>query len=127
MVRIGLKDGMLTTASKSYKLLSTIMTRAVKDKHLTDNPCDISGAQSLSTGKVVAWPTPDELKLLIANITPRYKLLLLLAADAGLGIGGLQSDFDLVCPRCPTNNPCPVGVCLDTWMPKTPLGVGRLG
>lgn len=81
------KDGKLTTASKSYKLLSTIMDRAIKDKVRADNPCDIKGAQSLITGKPVTYPNTAELELLIDAITPRYKLLLLLAGVAGLRFG----------------------------------------
>lgn len=81
------KDGKLTTASKSYKLLSTVMDRAVKDKLRVDNPCDIKGAQSLVTGKPVTFPTTAELERLIDAITPRYKLLLLLAGVAGLRFG----------------------------------------
>jgi integrase len=81
------KDGKLTTASKSYKLLSTIMERAVKDKIRVDNPCDIRGAQSLSTGKRVTHPNTKELEALIDHITPRYKFLLLLAGVAGLRFG----------------------------------------
>ena len=78
------KDGKLTTASKSYKLLATVMDRAVKDKIRLDNPCSIRGAQSLKSGKKVAAPTVTELGLLVSAITPRYKTLLLLAAYAGL-------------------------------------------
>jgi integrase len=81
------KDGKLTTASKSYKLLSTVMERAVRDKVRVDNPCEIKGAQSLTTGKRVTYPTTAELELLIEAITPRYKVLLLLAGVAGLRFG----------------------------------------
>jgi integrase len=76
--------GILTTASKSYKLLSAIMTRAVEDKLIAQNPCAIKGAQSATSGKSIACPSTSELDKIVANIHERYKPVVILSACIGL-------------------------------------------
>jgi integrase len=76
--------GILTTASKAYKLLSAIMTRAVEDKLIPQNPCAIKGAPSATSGKEVACPSTSELDKIIANINERYKPVVILSACIGL-------------------------------------------
>ena len=76
--------GILTTASKAYKLLSAIMNRAVEDEIVDKNPCAIKGAQSATSGKDVACPTIEELDKIIEHINERYKPVVILSACIGL-------------------------------------------
>lgn len=82
-----LKSGKRTTASKAYKLLSAVLSRAVSDGLLTKNPCAIKGAQSATSGKEIVCPTPEEVALLANHINPRYKAIVIVSAYAGLRFG----------------------------------------
>jgi len=78
------KLGIFTTASKAYKLLHSVLKRAVADGLIDENPCQIRGAQSLTTGKKKQIPTPQEVGQLINNIDPKYQLVLILMSYGGL-------------------------------------------
>lgn len=80
-------DGKLTSRSRAYKLLSSTMSRAVEDKHITHNPCTIKGAHSAETGKKIVVPTADELARIIECINPRYRVMTILIANSGLRFG----------------------------------------
>jgi len=78
------KQGISTTASKAYKLLHSVLKRAVADGLIPENPCKIRGAHSLTTGKKKQIPTPHEVGQLINNIDDKYKFLLILMSYGGL-------------------------------------------
>lgn len=79
-----LSSGKRTTASKAYKLLSSIMSRAVSDDLISKTPCAIKGAQSATTGKNRDVPSPSQIDLLISNLHPRYRELFLFSALLGM-------------------------------------------
>lgn len=93
-------DGKKTQPSKAYKLINAVMRRAASDKLITTNPCMVKGANTAVTGKTVPTPTPDEVTLIAANINPRYKQLVILAAYGGLRFGEItelrRKDLHLV-------------------------------
>jgi integrase len=79
--------GKVTSTSKAYKLLSSVMKRAVEEGLLVVNPCKVKGAQNADSGKKVTWPNPDEVSMIATAINPRYKVLVVLAAYSGLRFG----------------------------------------
>lgn len=80
-------SGKKTSASKAYKLLSASMRRAVGERWLKANPCNVKGAQGAITGKNVGVPALQEVKDLANNINPRYKTMVLLMAFGGFRFG----------------------------------------
>lgn len=82
-----ISSGKMTTASKAYKLLSAGMKRAVQEKKLEQNPCQVKGAQGATSGKKVEVPSLEEVKLISKNINPRYSKMILLMAFSGLRFG----------------------------------------
>lgn len=84
-------SGKKTIASKAYKLLSAIMTRAVAEGLRTGNPCIVKGAQSATTGKTIIVPTHDEVTAIATHINPRYKRFVVLCAFAGLRFGEITA------------------------------------
>ncbi len=78
------RTGKATTASKAYKLLHSVLKRAVADGLIPENPCKIRGAHSLTTGKGKEIPTPHEVAQLIKTIDEKYKLLVILMSYGGL-------------------------------------------
>lgn len=94
-------SGKLTTASKVYKLLSSIFKRAVDYKFLEENPCSIKGANNLSSRKKVTIPTPDQVLDIAEAINPRFKFLVLLCAYGGFRFGEATElrlkDVEAVC------------------------------
>jgi integrase len=80
-------DGKKTSASKAYKLLSASMKRAVGDKHLLINPCNVRGAQGATSGKEVKVPSLEQVKRIAQHINPRYKQMVLLMAFGGFRFG----------------------------------------
>lgn len=84
-------DGKKTIASKAYKLLSTIMNRAVDEGICSENPCIVKGAQSATTGKPIMVPNHDEVSAIATHINPRYKKLVTLSAYAGLRFGEITA------------------------------------
>ena len=75
--------GKKTAASKAYKLLAAVMRRAVEDGKVAKNPCNIRGAHSAVTGKVVDTPTADEVAAIANAIRPEFKTMVLVAAYGG--------------------------------------------
>src|SRR5690606_25434079 len=74
---------------KCYRLLSTIMSTAVRDGLLITSPCTIPGAGKEDSAE--RWLPPLELALQLADaIEPRYRTFVLLAAFCGLRMGELQ-------------------------------------
>lgn len=86
-----IKSGKKTTLSKAYKLLASVMKRAVEEKYLRDNPCRVKGAHSATTGKRVGVPTSEEISKFAKHLNPRYRVMVLLAANAGLRFGELTA------------------------------------
>lgn len=80
-------SGKLTTASKVYKLLSSIFKRAVDYGYIGANPCSIKGANNLSSRKKVATPTALQVFDIAENINPRFQFLVLLCAYGGFRFG----------------------------------------
>jgi integrase len=80
-------EGKKTSASKAYKLMSASMKRAVAEKKIQSNPCNVRGAQGATTGKNVGVPTLDEVKKVATHINPRYKQMVLLMAFGGFRFG----------------------------------------
>ena len=81
------KSGERTSASKAYKLLSAVLKRAVDESHLTTNPCKVKGAQTATSGRVVTFPTPEQVVQISEHINPRYRELVRIKAYSGLRFG----------------------------------------
>ena len=86
-----IKTGKKTALSKGYKLLASVMKRAVEEKYLRDNPCRVKGAHSATTGKKVGVPTREEFFELARHMNPRYRVMVRVAASAGLRFGELTA------------------------------------
>lgn len=82
-----LATGRKTQTSRAYGLLNAIMATAVVDRITDRNPCVVKGGQSTHTGRAVVPPTDAELDVILANITPRYRALVVVAAVGGLRYG----------------------------------------
>ena len=80
-------SGKLTTASKVYKLLSSIFKRAVDYGYLEKNPCSIKGANNLSSKKKISTPSAEQVLDIAEAINPRFKFLVLLCAYGGFRFG----------------------------------------
>jgi integrase len=95
-----ISGGKVTSTSKAYKLLSSVLKRGVDEGLLVVNPCKVKGAQNADSGKKVTWPTPEEVSMIATAINPRYKVLVLLAAYSGLRFGEItelrRKDFKKV-------------------------------
>jgi integrase len=70
-------------APKAYRQLRTILTTAVEDGLLAENPCHVRGASQESSAERQI-PTIDEVALLAEAIEPRFRCLVLIAAFCGL-------------------------------------------
>jgi integrase len=79
--------GHLSTASKAYKILRSILERAVDEEYVSRNPCKIKGAQNASTGVQLYTPSPQEMAVLVRAINIRYRVLVQLMSIAGLRYG----------------------------------------
>jgi len=79
-------NGKLTTASKAYKFLHSVMARALADGWIKGSvsPCQVKGAQNASTGKPTYTPTMDEVSFVAQNIDPRFRAMVLVSAYAAL-------------------------------------------
>jgi integrase len=88
-----------TQRARAYSLLRTILNTAVADDVILANPCRVRGAGSARTARDVAPATLAELEALAAAITPRYRLMVLLAAWCAMRFGELtelrRSDVDV--------------------------------
>lgn len=84
-------SGKKTTLSKAYKLLASVMKRAVDEKIVQHNPCQVKGAHSATTGKKVPVPTNSEISEFLRHLNPRYRTMVILAANGGLRFGELTA------------------------------------
>lgn len=94
-----LDDGVgVSTVTKAYALLRAVCMTAVDDELLTRNPCRIRGAGVERTPERPILRV-DEVMRLADEITPRYRLLVLLAVFGSLRWGELlgltRADLDL--------------------------------
>ncbi len=85
--RVGV--GKVTTASKGYKLLKAMCEWAIDHKLIDKNPCDIKGAQTATSGKVVNVPTADSIRKIASSMPERMMFAVILGAYAGLRYGEL--------------------------------------
>ncbi|MBA2625866.1 MAG: site-specific integrase [Acidimicrobiia bacterium] len=77
-----------STAAKCYRLLRAILSTAVEDRLITINPCTIKGA-GVEPVTLRSVPTPSQAWVLAAEVQPRFRALVLLAAFVGLRKGEL--------------------------------------
>ena len=86
-----------TTVAKSYRLLSAVMSDAVRDGLVVRHPCTIVGA-GVEPQRETRVLTVEEIELLANSIRPRFRALVLVAAYGGLRWGELaglrRSDVD---------------------------------
>jgi integrase len=85
--------------ARAYSLLAAITRTAAEDGFIAASPCMIRGAGREKRRSGVTLPTLDELAVIVEAMTPRYRLLVLLAAWCGLRYGELaelrRKDIDL--------------------------------
>lgn len=85
--------------SHAYQLLRTILATAVDDDLIGANPCRIRGAGRAKTAKRIRPASLDELRVIVAAMPERFRVLVLLATWTSLRFGELvelrRSDVDL--------------------------------
>ncbi len=74
------------TTAKAYRLLRQIMAAAVDDQLLRSNPCTLKGV-AVERSSERRTPTIAEAIRLVEEVKPEYRLMVLLAAVAGLRRG----------------------------------------
>ncbi|MFZ1287918.1 MAG: site-specific integrase [Candidatus Phosphoribacter sp.] len=88
-----------TLRAHTYGLLRTILGTAVEDERIKANPVHIRGAGTARRARAVKPATLDELAVIAANLPPKYRPMLLLAAWTALRFGELtelrRRDVDL--------------------------------
>lgn len=82
-----LATGRRTQTASAYGLLKSIYASALENDLITATPCTIKGGATTVTGRKVAPPSDDELDVIVASITPRFRALVLVAAWGGLRYG----------------------------------------
>jgi integrase len=80
-------SGKLTSGSKAYKLIHSVMRRAVSDGIIQANPCQIKGAQNASSRVPKDTPTLKEVCLIAENINPRFRELVYVCGYGGFRFG----------------------------------------
>lgn len=85
----GLGSSTPTLRSHAYALLRTILSQAVSDGELQNNPCHIRGAGSSKRVHKIKPATIRELTALTEALPRRYRSMVLLAAWCGLRLGEL--------------------------------------
>ena len=87
------------SVAKCYRLLRTILNTAIEDGLIVANPCSIKGA-GVEPTEERPLPTLAQVYELAATVSPRFRLLVLLAAFGGLRRGELlaltRRDLDLL-------------------------------
>jgi len=78
------------TVAKAYRLLHAIMTTAVEDGAIRNNPCHIKGAGQEHSDERPVVPVAILVELL-DHVPPRYRALALLATFANLRFGELAA------------------------------------
>ncbi|MGI8680862.1 MAG: tyrosine-type recombinase/integrase [Mycobacteriales bacterium] len=86
---VALDAGTPTRRAHAYGLLRTIVGTAVADELLDSNPCRIRGAGHARRKVRIEPATLPELERIVAEIPPRYRLMVLLAAWCALRFGEL--------------------------------------
>ena len=76
------------TVAKAYRLLRAILSTAVTDKRIRENPCQVKGADKESSPERPALSIP-EVNRLAEAIAPRYRALVLLANFGNMRWGEL--------------------------------------
>ena len=76
------------TVAKAYRLLRAILSTAVTDKRIRENPCQIKGADKESSPERPVLSVPEVYRLADA-IAPRYRALVLLATFGNMRWGEL--------------------------------------
>jgi integrase len=76
------------TVAKAYRLLRAILSTAVTDKRIRENPCQINGADKESSPERPVLSVPEVYRLADA-IAPRYRALVLLATFGNMRWGEL--------------------------------------
>jgi integrase len=77
-----------TQPAKAYRLARAILNTAVDDGLIRSNPCRVKGAgKENSPERPIAMP--DQVAAIAENITPRYRLMVMLAAYCSLRFGEL--------------------------------------
>jgi integrase len=74
------------TTAKAYRLLRQILEAAVDDMFLRSNPCTLKNV-AVERSAERSTPTVDEAIRLVEAVKPEYRLMVLLAAVAGLRRG----------------------------------------
>lgn len=72
--------------SQAYKLLASVMKRAVDEKLVSENPCKAKGAHSAITGKTIHVPSLEEVNKIIFVMNPRYRVMVVVSANTGLRV-----------------------------------------
>ena len=83
--------GKRTTASRCYSLLSAIMTRAVNQGLVRSNPCQIDGARTASSEKLVEIPSDSQLEAILESLPIRWRLQVLFLAFTALRFGEMAA------------------------------------
>jgi integrase len=85
--------------ARAYDLLRTITRTAAEDGFISASPCVIRGAGNPKRRRQLTLPTLDELAAIVQEMTPPYRLLVLLAAWCALRYGELaelrRKDIDV--------------------------------
>jgi len=89
-----------TMRSHAYSLLKSILRTAVARRLVKESPVSVEGATARATPKDITLLTVAQVQALADAMTPRHRLLVLLAAWCGLRFGELtglrRRDLDLV-------------------------------
>ncbi|MCH5645362.1 site-specific integrase [Gordonia sp. ABSL49_1] len=78
-----------TMRAHAYSLLRTIMMTAYNSELIVANPCRVEGAGSARRRSRTVPASVDELAVIVENMTPRYRLMVSLAAWCALRFGEL--------------------------------------
>ena len=76
------------TVAKAYRLLRAILSTAVTDKRIRENPCQVKGADKESSPERPVLSVPEVFRLADA-MAPRYRALVLLATFGNMRWGEL--------------------------------------
>ncbi|MGO1664223.1 MAG: tyrosine-type recombinase/integrase [Micrococcaceae bacterium] len=80
--------GTITQTSRAYELLKAIMTTALADKLINEQPCTIKGGSTAATGIEHAPPTDEEQFVALLDAMPdEYKALVVVGAASGCRYG----------------------------------------
>lgn len=85
--------------AQTYGLLRAILATAVADEIISANPCRVRGAGQTRRARPIEPATLAELAIILQEMPPRYRALVLLGAWCGLRFGELtelrRGDIDL--------------------------------